>query len=63
MIAPKIDANLVWRNDVNESIKLYRQFVEYFKGDLKYMLSYYGWKKQSLVKALRYGRTNFELKT
>ena len=54
--APTIDARAVWLSDAKESAKLYRQFLGYFKGSLKAIQSYYGWKRMPMLKALRYGR-------
>ena len=55
-IAPKIDAQLVFKSDLKECIKLYNQFVKYFNGNFKFMKNYYGWKRKSLLLALRMGK-------
>lgn len=51
-----IDARAVWLGERNECSRLYRQFVEQFGGNFYAISQYYGWKRSSMVKALRAGK-------
>lgn len=51
-----IDARAVWRGDVQECRKLYRQFSTTFGGRFSAIRFYYKWKRESMLRALRIGK-------
>lgn len=51
-----IDARAVWTGDTAECRRLYRQFVGAFHGQFYLICRHYGWKRGSMLKALRAGR-------
>lgn len=51
-----IDARAVWTGDTQECRRLYRQFETTFGGSFAAIRSYYGWKRASMLRALRQGR-------
>jgi hypothetical protein len=53
---PTIDARAVWTGDTTECRRLYRQFTGPFRGSFSAIRRHYGWKRASMLKALRLGR-------
>lgn len=51
-----INARAAWIGDSLECATLYRQFTGPFRGSFRAIRSYYGWKRRSMVTALRIGR-------
>lgn len=50
-----IDAREAWRGNYQECRKLWLQWRFTFKGRFKHMVAYYGWKPESMLRALRIG--------
>lgn len=53
---PSIDARAAWLGDARECHKLYLQFAGVFGGRFTLIRQYYGWKRGSMLRALRIGR-------
>mgnify|MGYP001471640557 CR=1 FL=1 len=51
-IAPTIDALKVWRGDTVECARLANQFNDYFSGSVESVCKYYGWRHETVVRAL-----------
>lgn len=48
-----IDARAVWVGDARECRKLYKQFSGAFGGNFWAIRKHYGWKRASMLKALK----------